>query len=76
MAQKISELREELAEVQESYSEVLTDLTKLIDSVQRHHDDEHVMPADVVFRFCRYPVCQLAGELEFGYSHIIAAVES
>jgi len=74
MAQKISAVREELAQAQEDYTEVLDDLTKMIDAVRRHHDDEHVAPADAVFRYCRHPMCQMAGDLEFGYSHIITAL--
>jgi hypothetical protein len=64
MAQKISEVSEQLESAEAAYAEVLTDLGKLISGVRQHHEDEHVAPADVVFRFCHHALCRTTIELE------------
>ena len=64
MAQKISEVREELAELQEAYSEALTDLGRVIDTARKQHDRAH----DGVLRFCPVEVCKLVVELDDSWS--------
>ncbi len=63
MAKKISELREELQDLQENYDESYHNISSLIASVRREHDTSH--PG--IFRWCENPLCGLASGLESTY---------
>ena len=67
MAQKIGELRAELAQLQASYSEAIDSISKVIDTAYRYHDDWH--PG--AFRNCANPPCQLANRLSFKWSEVL-----
>lgn len=68
MAQKISVVREELAQLRESYGEMTVDLARMIEMTRAHHEDDH----REVFRYCKYELCQLAGELEQAWSEVLS----
>jgi hypothetical protein len=63
MAKKISELREELEELQDSYDVVFHDAVCLIEAARQEHDNAHTG----VLRWCDSPMCRLAGELDPTY---------
>jgi hypothetical protein len=64
MAQKIGELRAELAQLQASYSEALDSISTVIDTARKQHDRAH----DGVLRFCPVEVCKLVIELDDAWS--------
>jgi hypothetical protein len=63
MAKKMSELREELETLQESYDDVFQDAVNLIEATRCEHDNRHAG----VFRWCNNPMCRLAAELDPTY---------
>jgi hypothetical protein len=58
MAQKIGDVRAELAEVQEDYAEALDSIREIIDTAERLHNDNHTWS----FRNCADKMCQLIVE--------------
>lgn len=64
MAQKISEVRAELADLQEAYTEALDSLRAIIDTTDQTHNEWHVG----AFRNCSNETCKLAHQLNVKWS--------
>lgn len=72
MAKKISVVREELESLQAEHTEMTTDLSRMIETTRRYHEDMHVAPDTNQFRYCRHALCQLAGGLEQAWSEVLS----
>lgn len=68
MTQKISEVRAELAEVQEDYAEALDSIRAIIAAAERLHNDNHTWS----FRNCSDAMCQLVVELDDEWSEVLS----